>query len=396
MSKKSHSVINIISRVSSFAIGVPVAAMVILLSVFNGFEDLVKQMYTDFDPDIAVVAAEGKVFQRNALDKQKIYQVEGVELVSEILEDNALLEYKGRQYIGMVRGVDSLYHKVVPIEKMVVAGEYDLKLGDYDQSLVGQGLAYNLGVRAGLIDPIKVLVPRRGSFSTLLPIDSYREGIVWPEGIFALDAETDSKYMLAPIGFTQELLNYPDELTAYMVKLEKGANHKKIRTELSQTLGDEYKVLTRYQQKMSLYKMMTYEKWGIFAIILMVMIIASFSIVGSLVMLIIDKKEDIKTIITVGGSVKFVRSIFVKEGMLISIIGAMAGLVLGLLFCWVQMTFGLIKIPADTFLIDSYPVVVKVMDLVVVVVAFLIVSYLITKFTVRKMVPKSNIHISVQ
>lgn len=396
LSKKSHSVINIISRVSSFAVGVPVAAMVILLSVFNGFEDIVKQMYTDFDPDIAISAKEGKVFGVDSLDREGIVQLDFVEQISEVLEDNAMLEYSGRQYIATVRGVDSLYSQVVPIEKMVAIGEYQLKRGDYQQALLGQGLAYNLGARVGmgLSEPLRILAPRRGSFSTLLPIDIYRERVVWPEGMFELDAETDSKYALVTLEVAREVFDYLDAATSLMVKLKEGTKPERAKREIANLIGDDYKVLTRYEQQASIYRIMTYEKYGIFLITLMVLIIASFSIVGSLVMLIIDKQKDIGTIITMGGSVKFVRDIFVKEGMLISAIGAVGGMVFGLLLCLLQIEFGFIKIPADTFLVNSYPVVVKISDLIAITVAFTVVSYIITKLTAMRTVPKSDIRIT--
>lgn len=392
-SRKSHSVINIISAVSSFAVGVPVAAMVILLSVFNGFEGLVKSMFRDFDPDIAVVAAEGKVFDADGVGRGRLLAVPGVGEVSMVLEDNALLEYRGRQFIATVRGVDSLYGSVVPIEDMVVEGEYEPWFGDMMQVLVGQGVAYNLGVRTALYDPIKVYVPRRGSFSTLLPIDFYREKEVFPSGIFALDAETDTKYVITPIEFTRALFDYPGKVSALAVKIRPGADADKVAAALRAELGGDFKVLTRYQQKASLYQIMTYEKWGIFVIILMVLVIASFSIIGSLVMLIIDKRGDMRTLVSMGGSVGFLRGIFVREGMMVSLMGAGGGMVFGLLLCWLQTAFGLVKIPADTFLIDAYPVVVKVSDMVAVAVCFTVVCYIITKFTVVRMIPRSDIRI---
>lgn len=394
VSRKSHSVINIISVVSAFAIGVPVAAMIILLSVFNGFESLVKSMYKEFDPDIAITAAEGKTFAVDTFALDRLLAVEQVEGYSFTLEDNALLEYRGRQVIATVRGVDSLYHNVVPIEGMITGGRYQLWFGSLAQAVVGQGIAYNLGVRRGLFDRIKVLVPRRGGhFSSLMPVNSYKQDEVFPEAVFMLDAETDNKYIIVPLEFTRELFDYPSGATTLMVRLRDGANPDAAREAISAQLGDDYKVLTRYQQKASIYKIMVSEKWGIFAIILMVMVIASFSIIGSLVMLVIDKRKDIRTVLTIGGSIGLARSIFVKEGMLVSMIGAVGGMAVGLLFCWAQATWGFIKIPADTFLVSSYPVEVRAQDVAVVIVAFIAVSYIITKFTVVKMIPKSQIRI---
>jgi lipoprotein-releasing system permease protein len=391
-SRKSHSVIGVISRVSAFAVGVPVAAMVILLSVFNGFDALVKSMFREFDPDIVVTAAEGKVFDPQSVEG-KVLSFPGVERVSRVLEDNALLEYRGRQYIATIRGVDSLYGEVVPIEGMVVEGKYELRFGDMMQALVGQGVAYNLGVRTALYDPIKVFIPRRGNFSTLLPVDAYRTREIFPAGIFALDIDTDGQYVIAPLEFAEGLFDYPGKVSSLAVRTAQGADADKVASSLRKELGDEYKVLTRYQQKATMYRVMAYEKWGIFVIILLVMIIASFSVIGSLAMLIIDKRDDMRTMISLGGSVGFVRGIFVREGMMISLAGALGGMVFGLVLCWAQATFGLIPMPAETFLIDAYPVVVQPLDIVTVAVCFTAVSYIIAKFTVVRMIPRSDIRI---
>lgn len=394
-SRKSRSVINIISRVSAFAVGIPVAAMVILLSVFNGFEGLVKSLHNDFDPDIAVMPADGKIFNpENNITRQAILAVDGVGQVSEILEDNALLEYRGNQHIGIIRGVDDYYAEVVPINKMVTAGTYELKFGDMMQAVIGQGVAYNLGININLLSPLKILVPRRSaSFSTLLPVNLFKEGRLFPAGIFTLEADTDGKYTIAPIELTRELFDYPEGVSSYMVRVAQGYDHQKVRDAIAAATDGKAKVLTRYQQKASLYKIMTYEKWGIFAIALLVLVIASFSITGCLVMIIIDKENDCRTLINMGAPVKLVRKIFLNEGMLIAIIGGGGGLILGILFCTLQSVFGIIKIPAETFLVDSYPVVMKFGDIMVVVLSFIAVSYFITKFTVLKMLPDSKIRI---
>lgn len=392
-SPKSHSVINIISWVSAVAIGIPVAAMVILLSVFNGFEGLIKQMYNEFDPDIAITPREGKVFEAARISSAQLLAIDGVQQISFVLEDNALLEYRGRQFIGTVRGVDSLYSSVVPIEGMVSAGEYRLLFGDLTQALVGEGLAYNLGVNINLYDPIRAYVPRRGDFNPLVPIDSYRAASIYPAGLFRLDALTDGQYMIAPISFTRELFDYPDGASAIFVKLSPGANGSRIRAAIREFAGDGFHVRTRYEQNASTYALMQYEKWGIFFIILMVLVIASFSIVGSLVMLIIEKRGDLRTVVSMGGSVGFLRSIFVRQGMMIAGFGAAGGMLLGLVVCWTQQAFGIIRIPARTFLVDAYPVVVQFTDLLWIAGSFIAVNYIIIKFTVARMIPRSQIRI---
>ncbi len=393
VSRKSHSVINLISGVSAFAVSVPVAAMVILLSVFNGFEGLVRSMYNDFDPDMMVYPSTGKTFAvTDSLDRA-LMAVEGVAERSYMVEDNAMVEYRGGQYIVTLRGVDSMYAQVVPVEKMMSGGEYKLMHGDIEQAVVGRGVAYDLGVNPQLFESMHFYAPRRGGFSAMIPVDSYRRESLIPAGMFALDAQTDSKYVIAPVSFARRLFDYPDAATSVAVKLAPGADPGKTRARISAALGDDFRPLTRYEQKASLYKIMRYEKWSIFLIIALVLVIASFSVIGSLVMLVIDKRDDVRTIVGMGGTVRLVRGIFVREGMYITGAGAVLGMMVGVGFCLLQQHYGLIRIPAETFLVDSYPVVLKAADLAAVAVLFMAVSWLIFESTVRGMVPKSILRI---
>lgn len=393
-SKKSHSVINIISGVSAFSVAIPVMAMVILLSVFNGFEGLIRSMYKTFDPDILVTPVKGKIFDTDSVTAQRLKSTDGVLEVSFMLEENALFEYRSRQNHGVLRGVDSLYSRVVPIDSIVADGQYRLQFGDFPEAFVGQGLAYTLGVRTTFNDPLSVYIPRRGQISPLLPSSIYRKRNVFPSGIFALEAETDGKYVITSLGFAQELLNYKNKASAAAVRLQEGASPDKVREEIARILGPDFKVLTRYQQKETFYRIMMYEKWGIYFIILLVLIVASFSLVGSLVMLIIDKRKDMQTLITLGGDIRLIRSIFVREGILIYSIGAVFGMVLGIGFALAQQYFGFIKISAETFLIDAYPVEIHMTDLLWVAVTFTALSYLISKLTVTAMIPKEELRMN--
>ena len=387
-SSKSHSVINIISSVSAFAISIPVAAMVILLSVSNGFGDLIKDLYKDFDPDIIISATEGYAFDSTALNRAHLLEFPSVQQVSMIVEESALFEYRGRQSIAVLRGVDSLYQEVIPIDGMMKQGKYDLVFGDIEQIVVGQGIAYTLGIRTSLYDPVKVYYPKRGRYNTMIPVANYNVNRLFPVGVYVLDSETDSKYAIAPIASAQRLFDYKGRYTNAMIKVKDGFNHDKVRDTIAKSLGDSFKVQTRQQMRASLYKIIVYEKWALFFIILLVLIIASFSVIGSMVMLIIEKDRDIKTLRALGANVSLLRSVFVSEGMLISIIGAMLGLSIGLLLCWLQITFGFIELPAGTFLVNSYPVIVKFVDIVTITVAFFVVTYVICQLTVVKMISK--------
>ncbi len=391
-SKKSHSVINIISAVSSFAISIPVAAMVILLSVFNGFESMVESMYQSFDPEILVSPVKGKVFNKDSVPYQQLKATEGVEEASYFLEETALFKYRDREFVGgIMRGVDSLYDRVIPIDTLITEGEYKLQFGDFPQAVVGQGVAYTLGIRTAFYDPIIIMIPRRGKISSLLPTSYYREDRLFPGGIFALEADIDGKYMIVPMDFAQDLLDYDNMASGVMIKLENGANPEKTQQLISEYLGDDFKVQTRYQQKESFYRIMVYEKWGIYFIILLVLIVASFSLIGSLAMLIIDKREDMRTLVKMGSDISLVRKIFLTEGMLIYCIGALFGLILGIILAWVQQQFGVITISAETFLFDAYPVKLKLTDLIWITVTFISVSFIISRLTVMAMIPKKDI-----
>lgn len=393
-SKKSHSIINIISGVSAFAVAIPVMAMVILLSVFNGFEDLIKNMYRDFDPDILITPARGKVFDISEIPEQRLLSVEGIQAVSYSLEGDVLFQYRDNQAFGTLRGVDSMYKKVLPIEGLMIEGEYRFRFGDFNEAVPGQGLANTLGIFTTLNYPLKVFVPRRGTISVLLPGTLYKQEDLFPSGIFALEAETDSKYVLTSLEFVQGLLSYPGKASAVSVLLKPGASESSVRAELSALLSDEFKVQSRYQQKEEFYRIMVYERWGIFFIILLVLIVASFSLIGSLVMLIIDKQKDVNTLISMGGDISFLRRIFVTEGVLIYAAGAVPGLILGLAIAFVQQRYGIVSIGADTFLVDAYPIKIKLTDILVIIVTFTALSYIISYLTVRFMIPKDKIRIS--
>ena len=390
-SKKSHLVINIVSGVSTLSVAIPVMAMLILLSVFNGFEGLIKSMYRSFDPDIRITPVRGKVFPIDSLPRERFLAIDGVRDAAYALEDNAVFEYRDRQAFGTMCGVDSLYRQVVPLDSLRTEGVFQLQFGDFPEAYVGQGMAYALGIRVNLNSPISVYVPRRGRVSPLLPYSFYKKQNIFPSGVFALEAEVDGKYVIVPLHFAQELLDYPGQASSVAIRLEADASPQRVQQQIGQWLGDDYKIQSRYQQKESFYRIMMYEKWGIYFIILLVLVIASFSLIGSLVMLIIEKRKDSQTLVTMGADTKLLRKIFVAEGMLIYLIGAGGGLLLGVALALAQQHFGFLKLSGETFLIDAYPVEVHPSDLAWVIVTFVTVSYLISVLTVRAMIPKKEI-----
>ena len=390
-SPKSRSVVNLISGLSVAAVAMPVAAMIVLLSVFNGFESLVKSMCSAFDADLTVSARQGQTFAADAVDTAALRRIPGVEAMSFVLEESALLEHGDRQATATVRGVDDAYEAVFPLSDAVAAGEYRVRVGDLERLVIGQSMAYMLGVRTLADADVGVYAVRRGSFSSLLPFDNYTRRTIPLGGVYTLDLETERTYVLASLRMAQELFSRPGRVSGLVVRLRDGADAVQVRDAVAQQLGGDYRVRTRYELRASFYRIMTYEKWGIYFIILLVLLVASFSLIGSLAMLIIDKRKDIRTLMTLGADVPLLRKIFVSEGMMVYLLGAAGGLVLGLALALGQQHFGWLKLSGQTFLLDAYPVEVHAADLVWITLTFVVMSYLISSLTVRAMIPRREI-----
>lgn len=388
-SKKSHSVINIIAGVSLLSVAMPVAAMIILLSVFNGFESLVKSMASTFDADLTVSAMRGSSFECERIDTLKISQIEGVEAVSFVAEQSVMLEYKGRQMTASLRGVDDNYTSVLEIDKAISSGRYLVRLGDYDRLVLGRGVAHTLGLRS-LAEPVNIYSLRRNSFSTLLPIDGYKSCEAEVEGIFSLDAEAEQRYILGSLRQARQLFEMPSAATALVVRCG-DKELDRVKSEIEQIVGEEFEVKSRYQLDPTFYDIMTYEKWGIFFISLMVLIIAAFSIVGTLSMLIIEKRDEQITLRAMGADHRLITRIFIGEGLLIGAIGGAIGIAIGVGVTLAQQHLGIVKLPVESFAVRSYPVELRIADLVAVIVAYIGVVGVISTLTTLKMIPKKRI-----
>ena len=381
-SPKSHSVINLIAGVSVVAVAMPVAAMIILLSVFNGFEQLARSMCATFDADLTVMPVRGQTFDAAAIDTAAVAALPEVAALTLVAEQSVLLEHGERQVIARVRGVDDRYGEVFPVAASVTAGRYEVRLGDLDRVVLGQGMAYDLGVRSLADTRIGIYAIRRGSFSSLLPLDGYTRRTVPVSGLYSLDAETESRYALTSLRLAQELFGYDGRATGLLVRAVVPAVER---------LADEaFAVRTREQMNPSFYRIVAYEKWGVFFISLLVLVVASFSVVGALSMLMIDKRDDVRTLRALGADTSLIRRIFIREGLLIGGLGAVIGLVLGVGCSLVQQRYGLIRIPAETFLLRSYPVVFRPSDLLLVVAAFAAVAYSVSRLTVYSMIKKRD------
>lgn len=389
-SKKSHSVINIISGVSVFAVAMPAAAMIILLSVFNGFEELARQMASAFDADLTVTPHVGESFPAERIDTAALARIEGVGALSFIAEQSVLLAYRGRQATATVRGVDDRYPEVLPIREAIAAGDYEVRRGDYDRVILGQGLAYTLGVRSLVGEPLGIYALRRSGFSTLLPLEAYTLRKAEIAGLFQLDNDAEQEYLLTSLRLARELFDFREGATALLLRVDDPNSLPAVKRQVEACVGADFDVRTRYELRSTFYDIMVYEKWGIFFISLLVLIIASFSMVGALSMLVIEKRKDMRTLRALGADTRLIRRIFLGEGLLIGAIGAAIGTFIGVGVTLVQQTFGIIEIPIESFVTNSYPVLFRMEDLLAVLGAFAVVVLAVTWLTVHSMIPQNN------
>jgi len=364
ISKKSHNIINLISGISMVGVAVGTAALIIVLSVFNGFESVVKSLFSVFDPDIEITIIQGKTFHNNQINEDLIRSLPGVISYTEVVEENALLYYKKQQYLATIKGVDSLYQHNSPLDSLLVTGEMTLQDDSLDFAVPGYGIAYFLDIDMNAPDNlISVYIPKRTGSITGLPQESFYSELIQPIGIFSVQQDFDDKYMLVPLRFARRLLDYSDEVTSIELRLAKGADSKSIQEKITAIVGPEFRVQNRFQQQEVLYKIMKTEKWAVFLILTFILIVASFNVVGSLTMLILDKQKDIGILRSLGARDATIKQIFFLEGLLITLTGAIAGLILGLLVCFLQLKFGLVKLQGGgSFIMDAYPVEMMLTD----------------------------------
>jgi lipoprotein-releasing system permease protein len=384
VAKKSKNAINIISMISIVGVTVGTAALIVVLSVFNGFDGVIKSMYNSFDPDLKLMPASGKVFSVNDQRLQKIREHEAVYDIAESLEDNALLRYGDQQYPAIVKGVSDNFADISGVDTMLVVGEFILKHKNNPYAIVGQGVAHFLSLNINYIDALVIYVLKRDAKVSMNPEQILNKNYIFPSAVFGIQQEFDTKYVLVPLDFARDLFDYPNELSAFEIKLKTGFNLKKVQNEITEIAGADYLVQNRYQQHETFYKIMKSEKFYIFLILTFILIIASFNIVGSLTMLIIEKKEDIATLRSLGADLKTIRNIFFTEGWLITIVGAILGLILGGFICWLQIKFGFVRLQgAGSFIIDAYPVKLIWTDFAIILITVAFIGYMAAWYPVR-------------
>ena len=390
-SPKSHSVINIISGVSIVAMAVPVAAIVLLLSIFNGLEDMTREQFRSVDPDVTITPQQGTTFALASLDAEALRGVEGVEALSFALEQSALAEAKDKRAIITVMGVDKEYKQVIPIAENIITGTFTTSLDEADCVVASNGVMYELDMlnNSSLGQTLRLYAINRSRISSLLPIGGYTRRELPLTGIYTSTVNDSHTTAITSLRAAQSLFNYPDRASSVLVKIAADADANDVAKALQSVAGEEFKVRTR-EQSNSIYRLMALEKWGVFFIAMLVMVIASLSIVGTLVMVMIDKRDDMQTLRTLGATRRFVCDIFISEGHLMAFISLLIGLVLGVVLALAQQIFGFVGIDAQTLLINAYPVRLSLVDVALTAVAYILISYVVINRTVRAVMDKNN------
>lgn len=383
-SRKSHSVINIISGVSVAAMATPVAAMVILLSVFNGLEGMVRTLYRAVDADITIRAAEGTVFDVAAVDTAAIRAAEGVETLSLVLEQGAMAEVGDRRTIVRLRGVERTYEDVVPVAQTIYGGTFAVGVDDSRSVVLGHRTAQELGMsRQTAGDMVTLYAINRTRFSSLLPVGGYTRRTLPVAGFYSIDDENgDVAYVSLDVA--QDMFNYEGRASSVAVKLAAGVDADAVAERLQRIAGEGMEVLTR-ERSNSIYRLMALEKWGVFAVALIVLVVASLTVVGTIVMIMIDKRDDAATLRMMGASRATVRDIFVGEGHLLAGVSLVLGVAAGVGLTLLQQTVGLVRLQTATLMVDIYPVELHAADVLLTAAAYIVVAHVVTRLTVGAM-----------
>ena len=388
-SKKSTHVINIISAISAVGVAVATMAMVVTLSVFNGFHDLVATLFTAFDPQIEISPAKGKTMDANSPLLTDIKRMKEVSVATESVEDQALAIYEGRQAMVRIRGVQDNFDSLTHIREILMGdGEYMLKVADMDCGILGIRLAQTLGTGITFDSPLYVYAPKRqGQLNMANPTDGFVEGALYSPGVIfcVKQAKYDKNLILTNIAFARNLFDLEGKVTALSLRLKPGSDLDKVKAQIKEKVGSEMVVKDRFEQQEDTFRIVRIEKLIAYIFLTFILAVACFNIIGSLSMLIIDKRDDVKTLRNLGADDKLITRIFLMEGRMISTIGAVVGIALGLALCWAQQTFSIVGLgkSSGSFVVDAYPVSVHPWDIVLVFFTVIIVGYTAVWYPVR-------------
>ena len=388
-SKKSTHAINVISGISVVGVAVATMALVVTLSVFNGFHDMVASFFTSFDPQLKVTPVMGKTVAADDPILTQIKQLPQIEVATECVEDQALVIYRGRQAMVTIKGVEDNFDQLTHIKEILLGdGEFELHAADMFYGIPGIRLAEQLGTGYMYDEPLKVYAPRReGQLNMANPMDGLVEDELYSPGVLfqVMQGKYDKNYILTSIDFTRRIFEQQGMVSSLELRLKAGSNFERVKSEIKELAGDQYYVKDRFEQQDDTFKIMKIEKLMAYIFLTFILMIACFNIIGSLSMLIIDKKDDVVTLRNLGASDKQIVRIFLFEGRLISAIGAIIGILLGLALCWGQQTYGWVKLGSSSasFVINAYPVSVHPEDVILIFITVLVVGFLAVWYPVR-------------
>lgn len=388
-SRKKHNAVNIISGISVCGVALATLAMVCTLSVFNGFQDMVAGFFTAFDPQLKITVREGKVFLPDEPALQQVRALPEVEVWTETLEENAMVQYKDRQVMAVIKGVDDNFEQLTSIDSLLYGtGRFILKDNIVDYGFLGIELMSQLGTGIQFVDPLQVFAPRRNVRVNLAnPSAAFNhEYLFSPGAVFVVNQEKyDAHYIVTSLSFARRLFDYGREVSAVELKLKPDADTEAVRQRIATLLGDRFVVQNRYEQQADVFRIMEIEKLISYLFLTFILVVSCFNVIGSLSMLILDKRDDVVTLRNLGADDRLVVRIFLFEGRLISVFGAVGGILSGLLLCWTQQRFGFITLGGGSgaFVVDAYPVSVHVSDVVLVFATVLAVGFLSVWYPVR-------------
>ena len=390
-SKKSHNAINIISGISVCGVALATMALVCTLSVFNGFQELVATFFTAFDPEIKITATNGKVFDGEELRLTKIKELSEVAIYSESLEENAMVQYLDRQAMVTIKGVENNFEQLTQIDSILYGrGNFLLQDEYFSYATLGIELTSILGTGIRFLDPITVYAPKRGAQINLAnPATSFQKRELYGSGVaFAVNQQKyDASYLLTSLDFVRDLFQYTTQVSSVELKLHSDANQQRVKRKITELLGEDFKVENRYEQQTDTYRIMEIEKLISYIFLTFILLIACFNVVGSLSMLIIEKQKDVITLRSLGANNKLIANIFLVEGWMITFMGAIIGIVLGLSICFLQQTFGILSLGGEAgsgnFVVDAYPVSVYALDVVIILLTVLTVGIATVWYPVR-------------
>ncbi len=362
-------------------------AIIIIVSVLNGFTDLIGIFYSDFDPDLKISAVKGKMFDPETIDVEQIKAVPGVVSYAQVIEEVAMLKYGRQQYPATIKGVPDNYPDYTNIDKLLIEGEYYLEKDGINYTVLGRGVANYLGAGVSFLDPVHVIVPKKGKQITLNPARSFNTDYLFPSAVFAVLEDIDAHYILVSDKFAANLFESGNTVSAIELDIDDTADLKQIQNTIEQIVGEAFHVKNKEQQHDLVFKTMKSEKWAVYFILVFILILASGNMIGNLTMLYIDKKEDISILRSMGLSTKNINRIFLYEGWLISFVGGITGTVLGVFVCWLQVTFELIKLPGanNSFIISAYPVHIIFTDILLAFLAVMIIGFAASWYPVKFM-----------